>query len=275
MTDPLVDPAGKNIPFFDGGQFTGGHVEDVKTEHGRTRRRVGMTHTPATWNKLWEAPPQGFTEPAEVVGNYCPATFRVHGLPYALSFRIGVSVGSNDAENLEDRTRIVITSMTFEGASIERKLLSRVQTALLLDHAIHASTFIATAYPPDYKTTLGGSVVFDSGLFGGVKPHTLVTKRAKEELRTLKGEKRGRRRGSESWNSDVMIERVAKFWHECPSDYPGGRTKFISDKLAAKGICYHESRYPMIVRLGRDKGLIPEVNEKYNYRKKETKRGKK
>jgi len=280
MIDPPTRPDGKEIPINDGGRYSGGTVEDFgkpdPISGQRGRRAVGFEWTPPTWAKLWDSPPDGFTEPVEILGNYCPATFRVHGLPYAMTFRTGVSVGSNDAANLEDRTRVVITTMTFEGPSIERKLLARIPTALLLDHAIHASTFIATAYPPNYKTTLGGVIRLDSGPSGTVIPHTLITERGKEALRTLKGEKpRGRRKASDAWNSDAMVERVAKLWHECPDDYVGGRSRFISDRLDADGTVYHESRYPMIVRLGRNKGLIPEVNPRYNYRKKETKRGKK
>jgi hypothetical protein len=249
-----------------------------------------MKFTPPTWAILWDSPPEGFIEPVDVIGNYCPATFRVHGLPYAVEFVIGVSKGKAEAANVAGRTRVVITSMKFVGPGIAREVLSHIPTSLLVDNAIHASTFIARAFPPNYKITSPSlekvrptahmifdrtNATYDSGPSGDITIHTLGARRRPDDLSNMKGEKpRGRSQGANRWNSPEMIAKIAAYWHECPDDYVGGRNGYIVAKLLAEfGHTYHSSTIARAVDLARKNPylLIPKVNPKHNYRKKEGK----
>lgn len=270
MIHPATDAAGENVPFFDGGQFTGGTVQDVTTEHGRVRRRVGMTHTPATWGKLWDTPPEGFTKPVEVVGNYCPATFRVDGLTYSVTFRTGIELGEYEHTSKRAQGRVVINSLTVEGRSVERKRLANIPTAALLEHALHASTFIATAYPANYSTALDGQAFFDSGPTVWVEPHTVgVRPRTTKDMRDLKGLKSpGRKSYASAWHTSEMIDAAVEYWNACPKDHPGGRTEYVRVQLDLK-FChtYAPSTISRMFAKAREEGKLPPVPEKYKYRR--------
>ena len=263
MTDPETR-RGKSLPISNGGTYSGGKVVEVDTPKGKALKAVGAKWTPPTWAKLYDTPPANFREPIEVLGNYCPASFRVDGLDYAITFKTG----------LGDNGQVVIKSLDIGGDDLDRKSLGSLPMANLLDHAINASTFLGRAYPPNYKTTLNGWVGFDSGPTGAVIPERLGVRRTTKDIRTLKGEKlRGRHKALDAHTSDEMIKRVAELWHSTPVGYVGGRLGYIQTKLQAGQISYHDSVVSKIIALARAKKppLIPRVSKKYNYKRGSTK----
>lgn len=263
MTDPETR-RGKSLPISNGGTYSGGKVVEVDTPKGKALKAVGAKWTPPTWAKLYDTPPANFREPIEVLGNYCPASFRVDGLDYAITFKTGL--GNNG--------QVVIKSLDIGGDDLDRKSLGSLPMANLLDHAINASTFLGKAYPPNYKTTLNGWVGFDSGPTGAVIPERLGVRRTTKDIRTLKGEKlRGRHKALDAHTSDEMIKRVADLWHSTPVGFVGGRLGYIQTKLQADQIIYADSTVSKIIGFARDKKppLIPRVSKKYNYKRGSTK----
>jgi len=263
MTDPETRK-GKSLPISNGGTYSGGKVVEVDTPKGKALKAVGAKWTPPTWAKLYDTPPANFREPIEVLGNYCPASFRVDGLDYAITFKTGL--GNNG--------QVVIKSLDIGGDDLDRKSLGSLPMANLLDHAINASTFLGKAYPPNYKTTLNGWVGFDSGPTGAVIPERLGVRRTTKDIRTLKGEKlRGRHKALDAHTSDEMIKRVADLWHSTPVGFVGGRLGYIQTKLQADQIIYADSTVSKIIGFARDKKppLIPSVSKKYNYKRGSTK----
>lgn len=263
MTDPETR-RGKSLPISNGGTYSGGKVVEVDTPKGKALKAVGAKWTPPTWAKLYDTPPANFREPIEVLGNYCPASFRVDGLDYAITFKTG----------LGDNGQVVIKSLDIGGDDLDRKSLGSLPMANLLDHAINASTFLGKAYPPNYKTTLNGWVGFDSGQTGAVIPERLGVRRTTKDIRTLKGEKlRGRHKALDTHTSDEMVKRVADLWHSTPVGFVGGRLGYIQTKLQADQIIYHDSVVSKIIALARAKKppLIPPVSKKLNYKRGSTK----
>ena len=261
MIDPYLDPSGKSIPISDGGSYSGGKVVEVDTPKGKALKAVGAIWTPPTWAKLYDTPPANFTEPVAVLGNYCPASFRVDGLDYGITFKTGIS---------DDKSRVVIKSLDIGGDDLDRKSLGSLPIANLLDNAINASTFLARAYPPNYKTTLDGRVTFDSGPTGAVMPELLGVRRTTKDIRSLKGEKlRGRHKALDAHTSDEMIKRVADLWHSTPVGFSGGRLGYIQTKLQADQVFYHDSVVSKIIALARAKKppLIPPVSKELNYKR--------
>jgi hypothetical protein len=263
MTDPETR-RGKSLPISNGGTYSGGKVVEVDTPKGKALKAVGAKWTPPTWAKLYDTPPANFREPIEVLGNYCPASFRVDGLDYAITFKTGL--GNNG--------QVVIKSLDIGGDDLDRKSLGSLPMANLLDHAINASTFLGKAYPPNYKTTLNGWVGFDSGPTGAVIPERLGVRRTTKDIRTLKGEKsRGRHKALDTHTSDEMVKRVADLWHSTPVGFVGGRLGYIQTKLQADQIIYHDSVVSKIIALARAKKppLITPVSKKLNYKRGSTK----
>lgn len=240
---------------------------------------TGDVGNPREWGMTWNPPPRGFTEPHVIAGNYCPAKFEAEGLKYSITFSIGFIDGKWGDESLmmvvrkglASRSRIGITSLTVYGDSIERKYLANIPTALLLDHALHASTFIATAYPANYRTVVNGVTTFDSGPTGtfvprayGVGPYTT------QHLRNLEGFKpQGRKAYASSWHSPEMIDAAVEFFNSCPDGYPGGRTEYVRLHLETKtDHRYAASTISRMFAKAREDGKLSPVLEKYKYHRK-------
>lgn len=280
MIDPEIDPEGKQIPRPIAGTFTPDSTQVVHYMDGSQERKIVIgVQAPSTWGRYWDATPDGLAEPFEVVGNYCPATFRVDGLKFSITFRTGFKHTDEADKSLHTmmdsftgksaQSRIVITSITAWGGPVERKYLANIPTAALLDHALHASTFIGTAYPPNYRIVVNGVTTFDSGPTVDVIAHTVgVRSRTTKHLRYIEGVKPpGRKAYSSSWHSPELIDAAVEFYNSCPDGYPGGRTEYVRTHLETKtGYRYAASTISRMFAKAREDGKLPPVPEKYKYK---------
>lgn len=283
MIDPEVDlkisPEGKLISLMARSPMLPASTPEIYgSGQSQVRTTLGESSEHRTWGVLWRLPQEGFTEPFDVVGNYCPATFRVDGLKYSVMFQIGIERCEDVDESVlstrniftgqVSKGRVVITSMIAFGCPVERKHLANIPTAALLDHALHATTFIGTAYPPNYRIVLDGILTFDSGSKGTVVPLTFgVRSLTTKYLRSLEGNKSpGRKMYASSWHSPEIIDAAVEFYNSYPGDFPGGRTGYVQVQLATKFGPYALSTISRMFAKAREDKKLPPVPEKYKYR---------
>ena len=102
---------------------------------------AGNVHLGRRW--VGGTPPRGITEPTLGFAIYCPASFIVEGLDYAIEFDIG-----STSERAAD---VVITSLrTSSTGGVTRDGLSSVPTQYLLRAAMNAAAFTLLHYPTNY-----------------------------------------------------------------------------------------------------------------------------
>ena len=268
MIDPLIERnknGGLKIPQFNGGRYSGGHW--VKTKKGS--QRVDMVHTPATWGISYLLPDA--KNPDKVLnGFYCPATFRVTGYLYDMTFTTGVK----DAPRLSDgqnNSRVVIYSITIQSQAgkdtdpVTRELIGRIPVALLLESALKVCQFTGR-YTDQYSPIPNFEII---------KLGYQLT--IKDVDNFLGRKRRGQPKADDTSLSDKSLALFAKLWHACPADYPGGKDAYIANNMvmADGSPMYGVSQRNRQLRRARDEKRIPQVPKKYNYKRNPTKRVKK
>lgn len=268
MIEPLVTrnkAGGLNIPQGNYGTYSGG--QKVETE--KAIKMVGAKYTPPTWGIYWETPDA--KNPDKVLnGFYCPATFRVTGYLYNMTFTTGVKNAPRALANVPN-SRVVVSSLTAQSQAgkdtepVTREMLGRIPVALLLEHALKASQFTGR-YTDEPSPILNFEIVKIG--------HNLTTK----DVDNFLGRKRrGQPKADDTALSDKSVKEYARHWHACPANYPGGKDAYIANNMVmADGLpLYKVSTRNRQLRRARDLGRIPDVPRKYNYKRKSIKRGKK
>lgn len=268
MIDPLITKnkdGSLKIPYANFGTYSGGQKVVTKSRI----KMVGAKYTPPTWGTYYDTPDA--KNPDKVLnGFYCPATFRVTGYLYDLTFTTGVK----DAPRLSDgqnNSRVVIYSITIQSQvgkdaePVTRDLIGRVPLALLLESALKASQF--TGRYTDQFSPIPNFEIVKLGYY-------LTTK---DVDNFLGRRRRGQPKADDTALSDTTIKEFARLWHACPSDYPGGKDAYIANNMVMSdgSPLYSASTRNRQLRRARDLNRIPDVPRKYNYKRKTKKRVKK
>lgn len=268
MIDPVITrnkDGSLKIPYANFGTYSGGRKVVTKTRI----KMVDAKYTPPTWGTYYDTPDA--KNPDKVLnGFYCPATFRVTGYLYDLTFTTGVK----DAPRLSDgqnNSRVVIYSITIQSQAgkdtepVTRELIGRVPVALLLESALKASQF--TGRYTDQFSPIPNFEIVKLGYY-------LTTK---DVDNFLGRRRRGKPKADDTALSDTTIKEFARLWHACPADYPGGKDAYIANNMVMSdgSPLYSASTRNRQLRRARDLNRIPDVPRKYNYKRKSKKRVKK
>lgn len=105
---------------------------------------------------IYTHPKGTLRRPTTAFGVYCPASFRVDGLPYDVEFTVGpVGAARRATSGRGVRTsQLGIVSMRIGGESaggVTREALGGVPVARMLAAAIHAAGIVVMCYPAGYR----------------------------------------------------------------------------------------------------------------------------
>jgi len=270
MIDPVITrnkAGGLNIPSGNYGTYSGGQRVETK----RVIKWVGAKYVPPSWGIYFEVPYHK-DKKRVLWGLYCPATFRVTGYLYDVTFTTGVK----DAPRLRPfdvpNSRVVVNSLTAKSQAgkdtepVTREMLGRIPVALLLEHALKASSFIGRY--TDEPSPIPNFEIVKIG-----HEHLKI----KEVDNFLGRKRRGQPKADDTALSDKSVKEYARHWHACPANYPGGKDAYVANNMVmAIGVpLYNVSTRNRQLRRARDLGLIPDVPRKHKYKRKSGKRGKK
>lgn len=136
LIDPYVSPDGKTLTITAGFLWHGvGRLEDL-------------------------------TAPMDVHGWYVPATFKVEGFGFSMTFKTGFN-----NSKVQDADAIVITEIVFENPALPQQIEMILPLERLKIYAIQLSGVFATAYPPNYRQYYADGIsYFDAGDTGSIEP---------------------------------------------------------------------------------------------------------
>jgi len=265
MIDPVITrnkDGSLKIPVANFGTYSGGRKVVTKTHV----KMVDAEYTPPTWGTYYDTPDA--KNPDKILnGFYCPATFRVTGYLYDMTFTTGVKDAPRLRADLPN-SRVVIYSITIQSQAgkdtepVTRDLIGRVPVALLLESALKASQF--TGRYTDKFSPIPNFEIVKLG-------YHLTTK----DVDNFLGRKRrGQPKADDTALSLTTIKEYARLWHACPADYPGGKDAYIANNMvmADGSPLYGSSTRNRQLRRARDLNRIPDVPRKYNYKRKSKKR---
>jgi hypothetical protein len=265
MIDPLITQnkdGGLNIPVVNFGTYSGGRKVVTATHI----KMVDMDYTPPTWATIFEMP-DAKNKDKVLNGFYCPATYRVTGYLYDMTFTTGVK-STSKAPTKKLNSRVIVDSITIQSQSgkgtepVTRDLIGRIPVALLLESALKASQF--TGRYTDQFSPIQNFEIVKLG-------YQLMIK----DVDNFLGRKRrGQPKTDDTALSDTTIKEYARLWHACPADYPGGKDAYIANNMvmADGSPLYGSSTRNRQLRRARDLNRIPDVPRKYNYKRKSKKR---
>ena len=265
MIDPLItrNKSGDLMLFkVPGGTYSGGRKVVTKTHI----KMVDMDYTPPTWGYSAEMP-DAKNKDKILNGFYCPATFRVTGYLYDMTFTTGVKSAPRVRADVSN-SRVVVNAITINSQvgkdtePITRELIGRIPVALLLEAALEACQF--TGRYTDQAAPIPNFEIIKLG-------YQLTTK----DVDNFLGRKRrGQPKADDTALSDKSLALFAKLWHACPADYPGGKDAYIANNMvmADGSPMYGVSQRNRQLRRARDEKRIPQVPRKYNYKRKSKKR---
>lgn len=265
MVDPIITQnanGGLEIPVVNFGTYSGGRKVVTKTHV----KMIDLEYTPPTWGTYFDTP-DAKNKNKVLNGFYCPATFRVTGYLYDMTFMTGVK--NSPRAGIKNNSRVVVSSITIQSQAgkdtepVTRELIGRIPVALLLESALKASQF--TGRYTDNFSPIPNFEIVKLGYY-------LATK----DIDNFLGRKRrGQPKADDTALSVKGVKEYARHWHKCPADYPGGRDAYIANNMvmADGSPMYGVSTRNKQLRRARDLKLIPLVPRKYNYKRKQTKRG--
>lgn len=191
-----------------------------------------------------------------ITGLFVPATFRVTGLKYQITF--------TTFQDKSNKRGIGIKSMNIETSddSIRRDILATITTDKILDASIQASSFVARYTDQDSPIK-------------NLKIHKLGHKLSVNQVDKWRGK---RRRGNGTQRdlscSIENIERYVKLWHECPPSHVGGKDDYIATHMCHPDgePLFESAQRARQLSHARDLGRIPHSKRS---KSKQMKRGKK
>ena len=256
MIDPVITKLGDGTYAIPNALYLGdpirGRLDSGSTLDGAIT--LGEPEPPTLRIKHTKINPKNKTQ--VITGLFVPATFRVIGFEYQITFTT-----FQDKSNKRD---IGIESMTVKtkDGSIRREILAKIITDKILDASIQASSFKARYTDQD-------------SIIKNLKIHKLGDKLNVAQVDKWRGK---RRRGSGKQQdlscSDMNLKRVAKLWHECPTGHVGGKDDYIATHMC------HDDGEPLFspaqrarqLARAREMKLIPHSKRS---KPKQTKRGSK
>ena len=263
MIDPLItrNKDGDLMLFkVPGGTYSGGRKVVTKTHI----KMVDMDYTPPTWGYSAEMP-DAKNKDKVLNGFYCPATFRVTGYLYDMTFTTGVKNAPRVRADVLN-SRVVVNAITIQAGLgtklITRELIGRIPVALLLEAALKACQF--TGRYTDQEAPIKNFEIVKLG-------YQLTTK----DVDNFLGRKRrGKPKADDTALSDKSVEEYARHWHACPANYPGGKDAYIANQMVMSdgSPLYGSATRNRQLRRARDIKRIPAVPRKYNYKRKSKKR---
>ena len=268
MIDPLIQrnkDGGLKIPVANFGRYSGGR----KVVTDKLIKMVDTDYTPPTWG-TYSDEPDAKNKNKILNGFYCPATFRVTGYLYDMTFTTGVKSAPRVRADVSN-SRVVVNAITINSQvgkdtePVTRELIGRIPVALLLEAALKACQF--TGRYTDQFSPIPNFEIIKLG-------YHLTTKDVDNYLGR---KRRGKPKAQDVAMSDKGIELYAELWHACPADYPGGKDAYIANNMvmADDSPMYGVSQRNRQLRRARDEKRIPQVPRKYNYKRKVKNRAKK
>jgi hypothetical protein len=265
MIDPLITRnknGGLNIPVVNFGTYSGGRKVVTATHI----KMVDVDYTPPTWATIFEMP-DAKNKDKVLNGFYCPATYRVTGYLYDMTFTTGVK-STSKARTKKLESRVVVNSITIQSQSgkdtepVTRDLIGRIPVALLLESALKASQFTGR-YTDQFSPIQNFEIV------------KLGYQLAIKDVDNFLGRKRrGQPKADDTALSDKSVKEYARHWHACPANYPGGKDAYIANNMVMSdnSPMYNVSTRNRQLRRARDTKLIPPVPQRYKYKRKSKKR---
>ena len=268
MIDPIItrnENGGLKIPIANFGTYSGGR----KVVTATLIKMVDLDFTPPTWSLFHEMPdPKNKTKVLN--GFYCPATFRVTGHLYDLTFTTGVKRTTRVLANMNN-SRVIVDSITIQSRTgkntepVTRELIGRIPVAMLLESALKASQF--TGRYTDQVSPIKNFEIIKLG-------YDLTTNHVDNFLGR---KRRGQPKRDDVALSDLSVKEYARHWHACPANYPGGKDAYVANNMvmADGSPLYGSTTRNRQLKRARNMKLISDVPDKYNYKRKSTKREKK
>ena len=191
-----------------------------------------------------------------ITGLFVPATFRVIGFEYQITFTT-----FQDKSNKRD---IGIESMTVKTKddSIRREILARIITDKIIYASIQASSFAARYTDQD-------------SIIKNLKIYKLGHELNVNQVDKWRGKRRrGRGTQQDLSCSDTNLKRFAELWHECPTGHVGGKDDYIAKRMS------HDNGEPLYSKAQRDRQLarareLKRIPHSKRSKPKQTKRGSK
>ena len=268
MIDPLITRSkdgGLKIPMVNFGTYSGGR-KVVTAFH---TKMVDADYTPPTWATIFEMPDANNKDKV-LNGFYCPATYRVTGYLYDMTFTTGIKSAPKLRTN-QPNSRVMVDAITIKSRSgkdtepVTRELIGRIPVALLLEAALKASQFTGR-YTDQFSPIQNFEIV------------KLGYQLAIKDVDNFLGRKRrGQPKADDTALSDKSVKEYARHWHACPANYAGGKDSYIANNVVMSdgSPMYNVSTRNRQLRRARDLKLILAVPRKYNYKRNSKNRAKK
>lgn len=266
MIDPVITRnknGGLKIPVANFGTYSGGR----KVVTAISTKMVDVEYTPPTWATIFETPDANNKDKV-LNGLYCPATFRVTGHLYDMTFTTGIKSAPRIQPNVPN-SRVVVNSITIQSRNgkdtepVTREMIGRIPVALLLESALKACQFTGR-YTDQFSPMPNFEIV---------KIGYLLTNKDVDNF--LGRKRRGQPKRDDTALSDKSVKEYARHWHACPADYPGGKDTYIANNMVMTdgSPLYKAPTRNRQLRRARDMKLIPDVPARLKYKRKSKKRG--